>query len=321
MNVQRQGILLKPEEEIGAIFNPGAIIYEEAIYLFPRVILKGYKKKKSGAGYENYISEIWIARSTDGKNFKLLGPLIKPDRDYDRFGCEDARITKLGNEYFITYTALSSPAFSGKGYRIGLASTKNFKKVVKHTIIGPDLNDKNAVLFPEKINGKVALLHRIKFNIYIVYFDDIQQLKQNHSEEFWNNYLQELESHLVLKKEYPWESKKIGSGPPPIKTKAGWLLIYHGVDKNRVYRVGMALLDLENPKKVIAKSPLPILEPETEYEKIGDIPNVVFPTGAIVKNKKLFLYYGAADKRCCSACYNFDELLDYLLSMENNSKN
>jgi predicted GH43/DUF377 family glycosyl hydrolase len=313
MKIERYGIVLEPKGDIGAIFNPGATIYEDNIYLFPRVIKKGYRKKEVGEGYENYISEIWIAKSSDGKNFKLLRPSIKPDKPYDRYGCEDARVTKLGREYFITYTALSYPAFSGRGYRIGLACTKNFKEVFKYKAIGPNLNDKDAVLFPEKINGKIALLHRIRFNIYIVYFDDIEQLKQNHDKKFWNKYLKELNKYLVLKKEFVWESKKIGPGPPPIKTKEGWLLIYHGVDKNRIYRVGVALLDLENPKKVIAKSPLPILEPKTEYERKGDMSNVVFPTGAVVKNKKLFLYYGAADKRCCLVSYNLDDLVSYLL--------
>jgi len=312
MELERHGIVLEPEDDIGAMFNPGAVICDGDIYLFPRVIRKGYKKKKSGKGYKNYVSEIWIAKSSNGINFKLLRPLIKPDTSYDRYGCEDARVTKLENLYFITYTALSFPAFSGRGYRVGLALTENFREISKYPI-GPDVNDKNAAIFPEKINEKIALLHRIKFNIYVAYFDNLEQLKKNHSEKFWKKYLEELERYLVLKREFEWESRKIGSGPPPIKTKEGWLLIYHGVDKDGIYRVGASLLELEDPRKVLARLPVPILEPEKDYEKNGDVPNVVFPTGAVVKNGKLFIYYGAADKRCCLACCKFDELLDYLL--------
>jgi predicted GH43/DUF377 family glycosyl hydrolase len=116
----------------------------------------------------------------------------------------------------------------------------------------------------------------------------------------------------VLERKYEWESIKIGAGPPPIKTAEGWILIYHGVDSKKVYRTGVALLDLEDPSRVISRSPHPILEPEIEYERCGDIDNVVFPEGAVVLNDKLSVYYGAADKCCCLATVKIQDLLDYL---------
>ncbi|MCD6092884.1 MAG: glycosidase [Candidatus Aenigmarchaeota archaeon] len=303
---------MKPEREIGAIFNCGAAEYKGGTKLLPRVIKKGYAPKKNGYGYENYISEIWLAEG-DGKEFTLSnGPFIKPDKPYDRYGCEDARVTELGGEYLITYTALSSPAFSGKGNRIGLASTKDFSTLEKHGIIGPHVNDKDAVIFPEEINGNIGLLHRIDPNIQIMYFDDIEQLKQNHDKNFLKKYNEELNKHIVLDRKYEWESKKIGAGAPPIKTKEGWLLIYHGVDKNKIYRAGAALLDLDDPQQVIARSSEPILEPEMDYEKNGDIPNVIFPEGAIVKNGVLNIYYGAADRYCCLATCKLNNLIDFL---------
>jgi predicted GH43/DUF377 family glycosyl hydrolase len=305
MKLEREGIVFEPRDDIKLIFNPGAIQHKDRIYLLPRII----KRDK----YDKYISEIWIAESRNGKNFKLLGPLIKPDKPYDKLGCEDARIIKLDKEYFITYTTLSHPACSGKGRRIGLVTTKDFKTIIKHGVIGPDRNDKNCVIFPEKTGGKIALLHRIKFDIYMMYFNNIEQLKKNYNKKFWEKYLGESNKYLVLKRKFEWESKKIGAGPPPIKTKEGWLLVYHGVDKNKIYRISAALLELSNPQKVIARSLKPILEPKLSYEKKGDVPNVIFPTGTIVKSRKLFIYYGAADKRCCLVSCNLDDLVSYLL--------
>jgi len=116
-----------------------------------------------------------------------------------------------------------------------------------------------------------------------------------------------------MKPEEDWEAKKIGAGPPPIETEKGWLLIYHGVDENEVYRAGAALLDLKEPWKVIARLPEPILEPEKHYEKVGDVPNVVFPEGAVLIGDELIVFYGAADKYCCAASINIDELLNEML--------
>lgn len=312
MKLKRKGIVLKPKGKIGAIFNCGAIEHEGKIYLLPRVIKKGYKKKEGG-GFDNYISEIWLAESSDGKRFKLSdGPIIKPDQDYDLYGCEDPRVTKLNDEYFITYTALLGPAFSG-GNRVGLVSTKDFSKFEKHGIIGPpDVNNKDVVIFPEKIKGRIAVLHRIEPDIQIQYFDSIEILKKNYDNEFWKEYMKNLSSYVVLKGKYDWESKKVGAGPPPIKTNEGWLLIYHGVSETG-YRAGAALLDLNNPQKIIARSPVPILEPEKHYEIKGDINKVVFPEGTIVKDDKLFVYYGAADKRCALATCKLNDLIDFLL--------
>ncbi|OLS24728.1 MAG: Beta-1,4-mannooligosaccharide phosphorylase [Candidatus Heimdallarchaeota archaeon LC_3] len=117
---------------------------------------------------------------------------------------------------------------------------------------------------------------------------------------------------LVMKPEQEWESKKIWTGPPSIKTHEGWLLIYHGVDEKLVYRAGVALLDLKNPSKVKFRSNQPILEPE-----IGDVPNVVFPEGAVAMDGKLFVYYGGADKVCCVATVPLDELLNDLPTSQN----
>ena len=105
----------------------------------------------------------------------------------------------------------------------------------------------------------------------------------------------------------------MGTGPSPIKTRKGWLLFYHGVSIDRIYRVGAALLDLKDPRQVIARTKQPLLEPVEKYEKIGDVNNVVFPTGAVVIDKKILLYYGGADKVCCIASANLNELIEYIM--------
>ena len=313
--------ILKPDDfknwDVGAVFNCGVTITEnrEIVMLF-RAVPSGYRKNASGNGYTNYVSSIGCAVSRDGYSFSIdEKAVITPQAEWDRYGCEDPRITRFADKgketFLIIYTALSSPAFSTKGDRVALATTENFKTYTRHGVIIPGLNDKDAVFFPERINGKIALLHRIPPDIQIVYFEDMEEIIKADG-NFWSQYSESLEDHTILKRECIWESKKIGAGPPPVKTEEGWLLIYHGVDKDYVYRTGVALLDLEDPARVIARSSYPILEPKVDYEKHGDVNNVVFPEGAIVLDNTLFVYYGAADKICALATVKVDDILDFL---------
>ena len=305
--------------ESGAVFNCSAAVGEHGlVYLLYRAIPKGYTRSPSGTGYENYISSLGCATSEDGIHFtRFEHPVVEPSDNYDHFGCEDPRVTRLeikGSDlYLITYTALSAPAFTGHGNRVALASTKDFYIFHKHGPVIPDLESKDAVIFPELIDGKIAMLHRVVPNIQIVYFRDWKQLI-NPDEGFWNKYTACLEEFTVMRPKYGWEERKIGAGPPPVSTESGWLLFYHGVDAGRVYRVGAALLDKKEPSRVIARLPHPILEPEQEYETLGDVNNVVFPEGAVVLDSILYIYYGGADKCCCLATARLDDFLDYLLA-------
>ena len=313
--------ILKPDTarkwESGAVFNCGATLRGDGeVYLLYRAVSAGYTKKLDGGGYDNYVSSIGGAVRQDGINFvRFEQPVIQPTEEWERYGCEDPRITMLEMEgrplYLITYTALSAPAFSGRGDRVALASTEDFRTFHKHGVIIPDLNDKDAVLFPELIQGKIAMLHRVAPNIQIVYFENLEQLL-NPDEEFWSECRASLEESTIMRPKYEWEAKKIGAGPPPIRTDAGWLLIYHGVDANHVYRAGVALLDLEEPSRVIARSPYPILEPEEEYERMGDVPNVVFPEGAIVRDETLYVYYGGADRVMAVATCRMADMMAFV---------
>ena len=314
--------ILKPDTarkwESGAVFNCGATVGADgSIYLLYRAIPQGYTKKPDGSGYDNYVSSVGCAVSEDGYHFtRFAHPVIEPLEEYERFGCEDPRVTRLEIDgevlYLITYTALSAPAFSGAGNRVALASTEDLRTWHKHGVVIPDLEDKDAVIFPELVGGRIAMLHRVAPNIQIVYFDSLEQLI-NPDAEFWSECRASLKESTVMRPKYEWEAKKIGAGPPPIRTDAGWLLIYHGVDANHVYRAGAALLDLEDPARVIARSPHPILEPEEEYERVGDVPNVVFPEGAVTIGDELLVFYGGADVVCCAASVRLDEFVNHLL--------
>lgn len=305
--------------ESGAVFNPGAALGQDGrFYLLYRAIPAVYTPFPNRPGYQNYISSIGCAVSDDGVHFtRFAQPVIEPTESYDRYGCEDPRVTQLEIEgralYLITYTALSAPAWSGLGDRVALASTIDFRTYTKHGVVIPELKDKDAVIFPELIGGRIAMLHRVEPNIQIVYFSDFDHLVHP-DEAFWREYRTRLEDHVVMRPRFDWEAEKIGSGCPPVKTTEGWLLIYHAKDDKGVYRAGAALLDLEDPSKVVARSPDPILEPEAEYERFGDTDNVVFPQGVVVKDDTLYVYYGAADKVCCLATAKLDDLVGLVRS-------
>ncbi len=285
--------------ETDGTFNPGAVVDGGSIHLLYRAV--------DARG----ISRLGYARTLDGKKigFRSPEPVLTPSGDLEEFGCEDPRITRFDGTYYVTYTA-----YSRWGPRIALASTKDFLHFEKYGLIGPDRNDKDCVIFPERIGGRIAILHRLKSKVQIAYFDSIESLTK--SQAFWRQYVTHFEDYEVMRAKFPWEERKVGVGSPPIKTERGWLVIYHGVSLDRIYRAGAVLLDLDDPKKVVARTKEPILEPETDFEKQGVVPNVVFPDGAIVLDGQLLSYYGGADKVCCLASAPLDDFLD---EMENHN--
>jgi predicted GH43/DUF377 family glycosyl hydrolase len=288
--------------ESKAVFNPAAVYRDGKVHLLYRAI----------GEYEHYISRIGYAISEDGYNFKRVyeDPVFWPEEKYEKWGCEDPRTTEIEGKIYMTYVALEKPAKEGGGPpKTALAETEDFTKFERLGIVTPKgADDRDVVLFPEKIKGSYVMLHRPhnwigekygteKPSIWIAYSEDLSE---------WNGH------RLLLKPKEKWEEVKVGAGPPPIKTEEGWLLIYHGVDRKKVYRAGVALLDLRDPSQVISKTSKPVLEPIEEYERRGDVPNVVFPEGAVVIDDKLLVYYGAADK-CIGVCeVELSELLSIL---------
>jgi len=252
------------------------------------------------------------AESDDGFNFKVdKEPFMVPAaegifKEYEEYGVEDPRIIFLDGEYLITYSA-----YSRHGVRIGLAKTKDFKSVERFSLI-TEADCRNVVIFPEKFNGLYTRLDRphseiSPWSIWISYSPDLK---------YWG------ESKLIMKPvQYHWDEMKIGPGAPPIKTARGWLSIYHGVFPTMdgcVYRLGVALHNLEDPSQIIAVGDEWILQPEEVYEITGYVHNVVFTCGAVPEEDgSVKIYWGGADKVMCVGTANIEYLVDHCL---NNSR-
>jgi len=279
-----------------SIFNPGACIVGDQTVLALRV------EDRRG------MSAIHIARSDDGITDWSLdpSPLLAPDSDdvTCEWGFEDARLTYLDelDRYVIACTAYGS-----SGPCVYLATTKDFHSVDRLGIVIPP-EDKNAVIFPRRISGEWRMLHR-------------PVVHQTGTADIWISSSNDLRTwgnarHVMGTRHGGWwDSVRIGAGPPPVETDAGWLLIYHGVRETTsgsLYRAGLALLDGDQPHRVLARSEHWVLGPETDWERRGDVPNVVFPTGATVVDGDVRLYYGAADTCVGVATCSLSELLGQL---------
>lgn len=263
-----------------AVFNAATVYENGLIHLLYRASdNKFYCGKDKPDPDKKFVSSIGYAVSTDGLEFnRMIKPIFKGDVIQEDWGVEDPRITKLEDTYYMLYTG-----FGGRNWddiRICLATSKNLIEWKRQGIVLDEKN-KDAALFPEKINGKYVLLHRREPDIWLAYSDDLKN---------WYDH-QVIMSLRVSS----WEEKKIGIAGVPIKTKKGWLLIYHGVDNKHVYRLGLAILDINDPAKIIYRQEEPILEPELEWEKEGLVPNVVFSCGAVELEDNIYVYYGGAD--------------------------
>ncbi|MCP2597455.1 hypothetical protein NLC93_06270, partial [Candidatus Aminicenantes bacterium AC-335-G13] len=327
--------------------NSGAEIFNDKIILTPRCH-KGYYKSKffdeklgiERFCLENYISEVWPLISEDGVHFKRFNNLVirgdgTEHKDFT-YGIEDIRIIKVEEKYLLVGCGKVKPPFKGeKADRIAIYSTEDFKDIKYHGIV-KSFDSRNAVLFPEPINGKYFILLRFYPNIHLDYLEGglEQLLNPSKYEKYWGEIYRRREETLLLEAgEFPHEREKIGPGPQIVKTEKGWLLIYHSVGEiseeiceiygvkkriERGYSVCAALLDLENPKKVLRRTKYPIYIPSAPYELSGneeypvDVPYVVFPTGAIVKGDKLVLYAGAGDKYIILLSCDIKNLVEYL---------
>lgn len=304
--------------EAGAVFNPSVISHKDDFHMLYRAVASGFSPLLNG-GYENFISSIGYAKSKNGIWFQRDSePIIKPESSFERFGCEDPRVTEFEDKFYILYTMKRFEPYTSTSVtsNIGLAVTENFREVDKYGMIGPMLNTKAAALFPEEINGKVSMVLTLQpdtphSSIAITSFEDVDQLLRRPL-FYWDNFFSSIDDNIVLS-----PSKDAYRGPevgvPPLKTRDGWLLIYCGESQKKEWSISAALLDLKNPTDVIAHSKKPILEPKEKYEVEGLIPNVAFPTGAVLVEDKLSVYYGAADTTCCLATCSLEDLLDSLI--------
>ncbi|HLF45487.1 MAG TPA: hypothetical protein VI548_03635 [Chitinophagaceae bacterium] len=338
LEVKKEGILLKKSDlgfENEGVLNPAVISGDNCIHLFYRAVAKG---NYSSIGYCRLKEPLEIEERLDV-------PVLFPQSDYELQGVEDPRIVRIEDLYYLTYTA-----YDGINALGALAISKDLKIWEKIGLIVPQMTydefsrlagskvtlnekylrynkhegivenqgikvyiwDKNVIFFPRKINGMLYFLHRVRPDIQIVAINNLQEL----SIGFWQHYFLHLDEAIVLCPKYDHEVSYIGGGCPPIETEHGWLLIYHGVHdtlKGYVYSACAALLDLRNPRKEIARLPHPLFEPDKDWELVGEVNNVCFPTGAIVTGDTLYIYYGAADEQIACASMSLSALLKEIL--------
>jgi len=238
--------------------------------------------------YLTSISHLRLARSADGINFDIEdAPALGPANEYEAFGIEDPRITLIDGTYYITYVAVCP-----HGVTTCLASTKDFVFFERHGIIFCPEN-KDVVLFPDRIDGKYYALHRPVSPLF-----QRQDIWMAESPDLicWGNH-----RPLLAPDENLWDQVKVGASAVPFKTEYGWLEIYHGVGRDSRYCLGAVLLDADRPWKVIARAKRPVFEPQADYETSGFYGNVVFTCGLLYEQDKLKIYYGAADTTICYA--------------------
>lgn len=293
--------ILKPikghQWESELVYNPAAIYQGGRIHL----LYNGRNRDgKSRLGY---------ASTSDGFHIdkRLNRPIFVPqEKDFERQAVEDPRLTFLEGKIYITYDAklvdkgICRPAISSIDQEDFINKKWNWSE---HRLLFPDHNEsnRNITLFPEKIKGRYVIYHRPAFyqdigSIWVAYSYDLRN---------WTGHKKIADPRPGL-----WDDAKIGAGAPPIKLKEGWLFIYHGVYlKDWSYRLGLMLIDLNDPEKILYRSEKPILEPEKDYEIYGSVPNVVFSSGAVLLQDQLFVYYGASDNVIAVATAKLSDLL------------
>jgi beta-1,2-mannobiose phosphorylase / 1,2-beta-oligomannan phosphorylase len=340
LKVKKLGVILKPTKEHfenRAVLNPAIFQDGKKVHMFYRAVSH---QNESCLGYAllDGPTKIKERRKT---------PFLQREFLYEERGMEDPRIVKIGNLFYLTYVA-----FDGKNAITALATSPDLINFEKKGVISPCITydkaedifrhsllkdqyaffetfykdkvaydvllwEKDIFLFPEKIKGQFALVHRILPEIQIIYFNKFSDL----TPAFWRKYLRHLGDYVLLEKKHWYESRNIGGGAPPLKTKKGWLLIYHAVEETnnlKRYHAGAALLDLKNPQKVIGHLKDPLFSPEKSYEKNGEVNNVVFPTGTALFGDQLYIYYGAADKQIAVASVSLKALLKELTNKNAN---
>ncbi len=294
-----------------ATFNMCPVKKGKTIYGFYRAISAVDKITK-----QQQTSIIGLGKSKDGIHFEDRMPFIIPEEPWDVHGCEDPRVTFFEGKYYIFYTALSDYPFNKDNIKVGVAISKDLKKIDERHLITP-FNAKAMTLFPERINGKITVIFSAHTDMppakmAIAKLDKIEQLWDP---VFWQEWVENIDSQTVDFRRNEYDHLEVGA--PPVKTKYGWLLIYSHIQNyfehpdhlDRIFGIEAVLLDINDPTKIIGRTKGPILAPEESYELSGYIANVIFPTGTLLEKDRLSIYYGAADTTTCVAYINLKDLI------------
>ena len=272
------------------VFNAAAVFMDKRVHILYRAI-----------GNDG-VSRLGYASSSDGYHIeeRLPMPVFEPNHIEEKDGCEDPRLTPMDERFVMSYTALHEHNHQSI-YQISLTSIAIEDFLHKRWIWGdrrlpfPGIRNKDAVIFPRRFNGRFVMLHRFEPDICVAYSDDLQR---------WYDI-----KAIMGPRPKAWDCWKVGAAGPPIELNEGWLLIYHGVNFERVYSLGAVLLDKNNPEIILHRSEDPILTPTEDYERFGKVPNVVFSCGNILMDNQLLVYYGGADSVLCVVTYDLSELI------------
>ncbi len=304
--------------ESKATFNPAAVYEDGRVHLMYRAIgdsdlsVLGYASSADGVHFDERLSDPAYAprEGYEGKNVSHDGIPNQYQSGGTWGGCEDPRVCRIGDRYYMTYVA-----YNGWNYpRVALTSiaVKDFLahrwRWKKAVLLSPSNEvHKNWVLFPEKIKGKYALLHSISPDILIEYVDSLDDLEKGRKKI--------RSCYGRAPRVGAWDNWTRGAGSPPIKTDQGWLLFYHAMDVRDPdrYKLGAMLLDLADPTKVLCRSKVPVLSPDAHYENHGMKSGSIYSCGAVVKDKDLFVYYGGADMVSCVARTPLKDFLKKIL--------
>ena len=338
VEVTRLGVILDETDlyfENEGVFNPASVQNEDGIHLYYRAVSDG---NYSTVGYARLSDPTTVAERWDH-------PIYTPRHLTEKHGVEDPRVAVIDGTYYMTYTA-----FDGFNALGALATSTDGFHFQRQGIITPDISlldmeehlqeagndihpkyfthiemlhkrepipdqvlvwDKDVVYFPRKINGKFVYMHRIWPGIQVVQYEQLEDL----TPAFWKDYFHHFPDHIMMDPTFPFESSHIGGGCVPIETPEGWLIIYHGVEKKKygnIYHAAAALVDLENPAHVIGRLSEPFFSPNHEYEQVGYVNNVVFPTGTAQEGDTLYMYYGASDSKIAVASCSLEALVKAL---------
>ena len=302
--------LTNQEWQAQAAFNPSLIKETADSY---HMLYRAVSLEKEHAGQWMNLSSIAYAESRNGLDFEHSRQLIVPEYDWEKFGCEDPRVTFIDGQYYIFYTALADYPHSADGIRVAVAISADLRTIKEKHLV-THFNAKAMALFPEKINGQyVAVLtpntDQPPSMIAVARFDELEDIW---SPGYWEKWYQCVGRHQINLERI--DSDQIEVGAVPIKTNDGWLLIYahiqnYPTENKRIFGIEAALVDLADPRTIIARTKGPLLTPAADYEGDGMVPNVIFPSSALIEDDKLRLYYGAADTHCAAADISLAELI------------
>jgi predicted GH43/DUF377 family glycosyl hydrolase len=311
---KRAGIVLQSTaqafEALG-VFNPAVIIHKGLIHMFYRAM---DKEGISTIGYCRLGSPTQVV-------YREQQPILVGETPAEKMGLEDPRIVRIDGLFYLSYTAYDG--WSALGSLLFSYDLKHFfgrRIIVDQQQVNIIINneqkyfrwDKNLVFFPRRINGKIFFMHRIKPDILLTSVDEIAEI----TPAFWSIEANPVVNIPLFLNPRELSSNYVGAGCPPIETPLGWVLIYHAAyrsDTQIIYKVHVALLDLDHPSRVLANLPYPVLEPETDYERFGYVDYVVFPTAFIQIENLIYVYYGAADSCIACAYFSLPEMLQELL--------